>query len=337
MIKCFINKGGKMSSQAISCSRKTDKQLVIRRAPEKGDKPCRGMSQFVNCAMLLEVIKYAELTTAADAKVLHFVSSFQIPCHWEPKIQAIVPNFKSPYKLLGIWTRFRNQIRNEIGPIHPTRTKAGSFFWNSARSIEELCTDEQEGSTTFKRICKKIEMHSKGKPHFGPNNSSITKSQSSIMSKVQRMQFDCGCSMEEAIRKIDDGVRGTISFSSPAQLKEGIKSFIEFAKKRSLGFECSNMWEENSECAGYLDVDFKILIPLKEKRQVVAELQFHLDSFYDGTSVSPVSRAHKIYEEMRMMPVTRKSNVNLYYAELHETSRLYFAAALFVEKCFKSQ
>ena len=127
------------------------------------------------------------------------------------------------------------------------------------------------------------------------------------------MQADSGCSIALAISQIDDGVRGTLSFKTPSQLKLGVEMFMKLAADNNWQVDCSNLWENEFDYGGYLDVDIRISIPISENRQVVAELQVHLDDFYDGTSVSPVSRAHKVYEEMRMIPVTGKSEVNLSY------------------------
>lgn len=327
-----------MSNQALGSSDNQNKQLVIwNPLQEVVIEPCRGINPFGNSDMLLEIIQSAELTTLADVKVLHFVSETQLPCHWEPKILAIVPNDGSSPKLQEIWKALRDPIRDEIGPVHSPQALQIFISENSARTIEQLYLDEQEGAVIFLHTCQLIAEASGGSSHFGPSNANITKSISSIESKVQRMQADVGCSTELAISQIDDGVRGTLSFKTPSQLKLGVETFMRLAEKNGWQIDCSNLWENEFDYGGYLDVDIRILIPLPGNRTVVAELQFHLKDFYDGTSVSPVSRAHKVYEEMRMIPVTGTSNVNLSYQELNETSRLYFTTALFHAKRSNSQ
>lgn len=302
-----------------------DTQVVDSTPP----KPSLGVNPFRNSAMLFDIIKQAELTTMADVKVLHFVASTQLPCHWESAILAIVPDSGFYPALQQIWTILRDPVRNELSSLPTSSSVDIHLECNSATTIEKLLEDEKNGAILFLETCQLIARYSGGKLHFGPQNINMTKSEPSIRSKVERMQTESGCTPAQAIAQIDDGVRGTISFENPSQLKQGIKAFMQLAANRGWKVHYSNLWENEKDYGGYLDVDARIVIPLDGGRQVIAELQFHLDDFYDGTTVSPVSRAHKVYDQMRMIPVTGKSESNLSYEELNETSRLFFTTALF--------
>ncbi|GAB4185662.1 MAG: hypothetical protein Tsb0015_02770 [Simkaniaceae bacterium] len=318
-----------MTTQALNKINNSESNKY-RKNPEN-PKPCPGINLFGNSEMTLEIIKSAELTTLADVKVLHFISQTQIPCRWEPKIMAIVPNL-SPKNLAALqkfWQIYRDRIREELGNFTPPSSMDMFLEKNSALTVDELLQDEQEGAKSFYATCQKIASSAKGQAHFGPDNANITKSKDSIESKIKRMQAESDCTVSYAIQQIDDGVRGTISFEKPSDLKQGFKQFVKIAEKNSWKIEVSNLWENEEDYGGYIDVDVRIVIPLPNGRQVIGELQFHLKDFYDGTKESPVSRAHKVYEEMRMIPVTGKSEKNLSYTELNETSRLYFATALF--------
>ncbi|CCB88772.1 hypothetical protein [Simkania negevensis] len=293
------------------------------------------INPLVNSEGMLNIAKYAELPTLADVKVMHFISVTQIPAYYEPKIRSIVP-FKGAYPLVQLaWKYLRNSLREGVGTFpellsHPPLiSRTPVFHANSATTIEELYQDEQEGAEIFLPICQQVAESGGGTAHFGPENVNIIKSKESILSKVQRTQSESGASVAHAIAQIDDGVRGTISFDTPEQLRAGMKEFLHLAKQNGWEIDVSNLWENEQDYGGYIDFDVRIMIPLGQDRQVVAELQFHLNDFYDGTKDSPVSRAHKVYEEMRMIPVTGKSDVNLSYEELNEASRLYFTTALF--------
>lgn len=304
------------------------------------------INPLVNSEMMIEIAKYAELPTLADVKVMHFISVTQIPAYYEPKIRAIVPKpTLRAYNLVKwAWQALRNPLRERVGTFpeleqHVLMVQQHSenndiiieqyHSENSATTTDELYFDELEGAEIFLPICQQVAQSGGGTAHFGPGNVNIVKSKDSILSKVQRTHSESGASVAHAIAQIDDGVRGTISYDTPEQLRSGMKEFLRLADQNGWEVDVSNLWENEEDYGGYIDFDVRIMIPLSGNRHVVAELQFHLNDFYDGTKDSPVSRAHKVYEEMRMIPVTGKSNVNLSYTELNEASRLYFTTALF--------
>lgn len=289
----------------------------------------RSPNPFGNSEMISNILRISCITTIADLKVLHFISVTQIPVHWEPKILSIVPNQTSYGRVQNAWTSFRIPLRAIIGPTAVPTLVSDYRGSNTARTIEELHLDAQMVVPSFLTVCKEIAKRGGGRAHFGTDDRNITKTKASIESKVLRMQAESGCTLAHAISQIDDGVRGTISFPTASRLKEGLAAFVVYAQKNGWEFDCSNLWNNMNDYGGYVDIDVRLEIPLRAGRKVVGELQFHLDDFYDGTTQSLVSRAHKIYEVMRMIPVTGKCDVDLCYEVLNETSRLYFTTALY--------
>lgn len=318
-----------MSVKSIQSGQQQESSLV---GYDRGEPPLyKQVSYFSNSPMLKRILRQAELFTLADVKVLNFVSRTQFPCYWEPKILAIVPRSKHEVytELKRVWTELRNPIRDQIGEIHQ-RTPSSSLFWtNSAKSVEELLEDEQEGAKIFLNLCNEVTKNVNGQAHFGPDNCNITKTEESIRSKIARGKAESQSPESHVIQHMEDGVRGTLSFATPEQLKEGIQCFAELAEQQKWQVEYNNLWKNEEDYSGYLDIDVKIKIPLTQGRSIIAELQFHLEDFYDGTKGSIVSRAHKVYEILRMVPVEGKPSVNMDAEALNETSRLYFTTALF--------
>ncbi len=297
----------------------------------------RSPHPYATSEKLVELIKASEITTAGDLKVLQFISAARLQCHWEPNLLAIVPNPRAYSSLQNLWRCMRQPLRQRLGTVSSTIESTATDISNSipysgrntASTIDELYDDAMQGSHKLRDVCRNIQKRCRGQAHFGPNDANIVKSKESMVSKVQRMQAESNCSTATAIQGIDDAVRGTLSFKTMQQLKMGINIFFNHAKANGWKIECSNLWTNEHDYGGYLDVDARIEIPVGDERVVIAEVQFHLQDFYDGSKQSIVARAHKIYEQLRMIPVIGSSPSNLSFEELNETSRLYFASALF--------
>lgn len=290
----------------------------------------RGISLYTSNKYTQEILKKSEFKTFADIKVLYFISQTGIPSRYEEEIKAIVPNPSAFPIVKKTWTNFRNSVRDIINMDLPRSEMA--FLWeNSAESIEQLLEHEQLGGEKFLFLAESIIQNSGGKAFFGPNNINLTKSRESIESKIKRSVATSGCTPEYAIKHIDDGIRGTITFKTPKELKKGLEEFIELSKKRGWEIDSSNIWTSEDDYSGYVDVDFRIKIPLDDEKVIMAELQFHLEDFYDGTEQSVVSRAHKIYEIIRMIPTDKGNTTSLDSQDLIETSRLFFTVALFFQ------
>ncbi len=295
------------------------------------DPICRGINHYTNNKYTRKIVEKGELKTLMDVKVLDFASRTGLPCHYEEEIKAIVPNRSSIQHLQNTWTALRNPIRDVINVELPRVEDV--FLWkNSAESIDELLQHEQIGGEKLLTLTDAVVKNAGGKAFFGPNNINLTKSRDSIESKIKRTVAASGSTEFYAIQHIDDGVRGTIAFRNAEEMKKGLQEFVKISKTMGLIIDSSNIWNCDDDYSGYLDVDFRIKIPLdKEGKMIMAELQFHLEEFYDGTHASGVSRAHKVYEIIRMIPTDQGNPTSLDTQDLIETSRLFFTVALFFQ------
>lgn len=223
----------------------------------------------------------------------------------------------------------RDEVKSPIRDLAIKRVEDACEWTNSAQSIDELYEDEQRVKESFISVVEQIASVAHGKMSFGPQNCNVTKTRESIQSKVDRAKVE-GASEKFAVKHVDDGVRGTIIFKNMQSLRKGFETFERVCQELGVAYDVSNLWDMEEDYAGYLDIDVRILLPFDgNRRTILAELQFHLDSFYDGTPDSVVARAHKVYEIIRMMPVLGKSECGLSQSTLMDVSRLYFTAALF--------
>jgi hypothetical protein len=299
------------------------------------NNPSYAYIAFSGSPSAAKILKQGELVTLADVKVLEFIDSQSIPCHYNPEIRAIVPSPKAYSTVQSKWRELRDPIRDIIGTIESEQTSDPRTWQNSAKSVDELLEDEKAGAGIFLDLAEQIAKASGGTAHFGPGNINITKSRASIFDKVSRITNETGSVEAYAIGQIEDGVRGTISFKTPQELKKGLEAFKSQLIALGLEADISNIWKNEFDYSGYLDVDAKIRIklpsegPNSEPRYVMGEIQFHLEDFYDGGKDCVVSRAHKVYEIIRLIPVKGGPSVNMTFDELNETSRLYFTTALF--------
>ncbi len=297
--------------------------------------PSLFFSPFGGNRYSLKILQKGELHTISDVKVLEFIAVHSIRCHYNPEIRSIVPAPDSYPIVQSKWRELRDPIRDAIGDVQVQPYSPLPITWeNSAQTVEKLLEDTAKGALIFINLVSEIARQSEGIAHFGPNKMNLTKSKASILDKVSRTQTETGADEAYAISHIEDGIRGTLSFQTPEQLKKGLNAFISKLTKLGYDIDVSNIWKNEFDYSGYLDVDAKIRIRLPEagtgkSRYVMAEIQFHLDEFYDGGKDCAVSRAHKIYEVIRLIPVIGRPSVNLSFTELNETSRLYFAAALY--------
>jgi hypothetical protein len=297
--------------------------------------PSLFLSPFGGNRYSKKILQRGELHTISDVKVLEFINTHSIPCSYHPEIRSIVPARDSYPIIQSKWRELRDPIRDAIGDIQVQQYSPLPITWeNSAQTVEKLLEDTANGAVIFVNLVTEIARYSQGTAHFGPNKMNLTKSEASILDKVSRTQTETGGDEAYAISHIEDGIRGTISFQTPEQLKKGLNAFISKLTKLGYDIDVSNIWKNEFDYSGYLDVDAKIRIRLPEagsgkSRYVMAEIQFHLDEFYDGGKDCAVSRAHKIYEVIRLIPVLGRPSVNLSFTELNETSRLYFTAALY--------
>lgn len=280
-----------------------------------------------------KIVVSGELATVSDAKVLEMAIAHSIPCRYEPEIRALVPKESYFPKVRELWRELRDPIRATISEVNHIQGTDSTLWTNSASSKDELFQDEQTASQSFLEVCTQVAEEIGATPHFGPNNVNITKSLKSIQEKIDRITTDTGGSEAYAVSHIEDGVRGTLSFRTPEELKEGVLAFAKILEAKGWEFDLTNIWENEFDYSGYLDLDAKIRIPIPSHTDsphyIMAEIQFHLDDFYNGRSDCVVSRAHKIYEVIRMIPVKGKADVNLSFDELNEASRMYFTAALY--------
>jgi hypothetical protein len=294
------------------------------------EEPCRGLSPFVMTPYTSKIVRVAEFKTVADLKVLDFVGRTGLPCCYEDQIRAIVPASGSFPRVQNDWVILRNPLRDIIRDAGVLPSALDSALWtNSATSVDELLAHERIGGFQLVELATRIREKTGGKAHFGPDNINLTKSRESIEGKIKRTIAASGCSPLYALQHIEDGVRGTLSFATPEALQRGLREFIGICEARGLEIDSSNIWNCDEDYAGYVDIDFRLRLPVGSGLTVMAELQFHLDDFYDGTRDCPVSRAHKVYEILRMIPTEEGNPTTLTAEELRETSRLFFTAALF--------
>lgn len=281
-----------------------------------------------------KIVRYGELATVSDAKVMQLALAHSIPCKYEPEIRALVPNQNYFQKVQNLWRELREPIRIQISAINLIPITDSKLWTNSAKTKSEFLIDEQVAAKEFLEIATEVADLIGANAHFGLNNVNITKSEKSVQEKIERIKTDTGGNEEYAIGQIEDGVRGTLSFRTPEQLKKGVIAFATILQGKNWEVDFTNIWESEFDYSGYVDIDAKIRIPLPPTEQglpryIMAEIQFHLDDFYDGRPDCIVSRAHKVYEVIRMIPVQGKATVNLSFDELNEASRMFFTAALY--------
>lgn len=297
------------------------------------DKRHKDVSYFSVNPWAEKIVVSGELATVSDAKVFEMAIAHSIPCRYEPEIRALVPKESHFPKVRELWRELRDPIRATLSEVNTIQGSDSKFWTNSASSKDELLQDEITASQSFLEVCTQVAEEIGATPHFGPNNVNITKSPKSIQEKIDRIMTETSASEAYAVSYIEDGVRGTLSFRTPEELKNGVLAFAKILELKGWEFDLTNIWENEFDYSGYLDIDAKIRIPLPSQtdspRYIMAEIQFHLDDFYDGRSDCVVSRAHKIYEVLRMIPVKGKADVNLSFDELNEASRMYFTAALY--------
>jgi len=295
----------------------------------------KSLSPLKQTPFVQSILEKADFPTIADLKVLYLVSKLGIPAYYDSHLRSIVLHSQAVKPLKNAWASLRESIAKPLADLPVERHKDEDRWVNSARTVDELYKDELRGSELFFNITKAIAEKTGGQLCFGPGNKNIVKSKSSIQSKVDRAAADAGADEAFAVQHVEDGVRGTIVFGTMKDLRNAYEQFVKICKQNNILFSASNLWDPNIDYSGYVDIDVRLLLKFKDQNQgdriILAELQFHLDSFFDGSKDCVVSRAHKIYEIIRMVPVIgMPTDCEASYEDLVETSRLYFTTSLFL-------
>jgi len=260
-----------------------------------------------------------EIPTRADFQAIYFAQDNGIKVKYLSEFRAISPikggefSEEIRFKLMG-------PIAREIGNLIPIEGEASSLWRNSARTVDGLVTHSKEAAPVLKEIACAAAKEGDGVADFGPKEKYITKDPVSLAQKVQRKSSKGdGGSVELAVRKIGDAVRGTVFFPSPQKMRMAIQKFQDLLARKGMKVVFDNKWIVSRK-DGYTGIHAKLLLKTPKGANVIGELQFHLKDLYDGSAGMVKQRAHKIYEQIRSSDKPQK--------EAEAASNFMYAAAI---------
>lgn len=221
--------------------------------------------------------------------------------HYDENLHALRPVNATVLK--QDLTDLRQRIANAIGSIYPTKDEEEGRAWkNSASSVDELMIDAKSGAVIFKKLAN-LTVHNLKHAVFscGKNDTYLYKSKHSIQDKMERYAQLKRVDPSQIVPTINDAIRGTIIVENIHELLSAIGHFRKLAADMGVKVVFSNVWERSESAYG--GVHTKLLIPIQQNTQesgfVLAEMQFHLRSFFDGSNESPKQKGHAVYEIVR--------------------------------------
>jgi len=237
-----------------------------------------------------------------DLKASEFAQNKLHGWYYDHEIHAVVPNDINQTD--EEWKKTKDKIARVIGPL-PSYINQDYRSWkNSAKTVDELIQDASIMAPSFIKDFEHLASLTGTKANFGPNNQYAMKSRASLINKVKRDSNEFKISDEEAVTLIGDALRGTLILNDLSQIPTVVAEIINYAKDHDARVTFKNLWAEDRE-SGYVGIHAKLLLPLhnsekgKAQRYILAEMQIHLYSIFDGTSESVKERGHLIYEHVR--------------------------------------
>eukprot|EP01121_Diplochlamys_sp_Union-15-3_P004565 TRINITY_DN1474_c0_g1_i4.p1 TRINITY_DN1474_c0_g1~~TRINITY_DN1474_c0_g1_i4.p1 ORF type:complete len:218 (+),score=22.55 TRINITY_DN1474_c0_g1_i4:84-737(+) len=150
---------------------------------------------------------------------------------------------------------------------------------------------------------------------YGPGDQHIVKSINSLNSKFHRLIAE---NCRDPVSLIEDAIRGSLVVYTPEDLADIISIFNSTAQNLNHEFIMDNSWV-NERPSGYVGVHAKVYLrdPLPcSRKNIIAEVQFHLYDIMDGTDQCPMEYTHKIYEITREMIINDPNDTNIIKGDL---------------------
>lgn len=221
------------------------------------------------------------------------------------------------------WTSSRALIASQITGVEPIGISSRLNNVSSIVALNDLSNEAAPAYIAF------VEGVVAGIPSarysFGPNNSAVTKSLGSLQRKVWQKMEVRDQTEEYVVQRIGDSLRGSIYVQDPREFASVIQRIkANLPGDSSIMFE--NFFEGKVSSAGYIAVHGAVDFDGGPQLGIIlAELQVHLQSVYDGSQDSPKEDAHFIYQVLRQVPAPVPQEVT---DKLNAASKLIFSFAL---------
>ena len=205
---------------------------------------------------------------------------------------AMVPKDVEP--IARLHAQNMSKIAGELG----LQSESAQMSPNTARDVDSLLADAKGVAEQFGSMIRGAAKSSGGMAWFGEGDKHMLKSRESLSRKVRDRAAKKGESEETVAAGISDAVRGSIIFKSPKQISAAVKALKQQAEAAGAKVSVDNKWTSPAD-AGYAGVHMAITMPTKNGGTIQSEVQFHLDSMYDGSDDAPKEKAHHVYEVVR--------------------------------------
>jgi len=238
---------------------------------------------------------------------------------------AFVPSNEAIFSINSKWLSAVVHIRNQLGDVPRTPVLDVIRWRNTVDSVLGLNALSIDFAPLFNHtLITVVDGLSDTYISYGPNNSFITKSLTSLENKRDRMLNQNPNSYPW--ETMDDSLRGTIVIKSVVNFA----SVISRLSDNNFPFYvyCDNKFSDGrAKDSGYVGVHCKVLVQ-NVTHTLQAELQIHFYDVMDGTTDCPKEYTHGIYEKTRSLSLTDTYDTSVINQEGNNAQKLVFLYGL---------